>query len=113
MSSLAPSKRERPTNSLPSKTGVLAWLSPMLTSTVGGKFLVAITGILLVGFVITHMLGNLKIFAGRESLNSYALFLKDLGPLLWTARIVLLAIFVIHIYVSLKLKAISLAARPT
>src|SRR5436190_12766056 len=92
MSSLAPSKRELSTNTLPSKTGVVAWFKPLLASTVGQKMLVAITGILLTGFVIAHMVGNLKVFAGRDSLNTYAQFLKDLGPLLWIARIGLLGI---------------------
>ena len=46
----------------------------------------ALTGLALTGFVIVHMSGNLLIFRGRDALNSYALFLKDRGGLLWAAR---------------------------
>jgi succinate dehydrogenase / fumarate reductase cytochrome b subunit len=112
MSSLAPSKREHAPNTLPSRTGLFAWMSRYLTSSVGSKYIVAVTGILLVGFVIGHMAGNLKVFQGREALNEYAKFLKGLGPVLWMARIGLLVIFLTHILVSLGLKKRALAARP-
>src|ERR1700690_3704158 len=97
MSSTAPSKRERSTNSLPSGQGLLDWLKPIFASTVGSKFLVALTGLALSGFVIVHMLGNLQIFLGPDAINEYARKLKELGPLLWVARIGLLAIFLLHI----------------
>lgn len=112
MSSLAPSKRERPTNSLPSRTGLAEWLKPYFAGSVGQKMIVAVTGSMLVGFVIAHMLGNLQIFGGPDMINDYAKHLKDLGPLLWVARIGLLVVFVIHILVSLSLKKRSLDARP-
>jgi succinate dehydrogenase / fumarate reductase cytochrome b subunit len=79
---------------------------------VGSKFLVAVTGFLLTGFVVQHMIGNLKMFGGRDAMNSYAAFLKGLGPLLWVARIGLLLVFLAHILLAMKLKARSLAARP-
>ena len=85
----------------------------MFGSTVGAKFLVAITGLALTGFVIVHMLGNLQIFLGREAINEYAHKLKSLGPLLWVARLSLLAIFVIHIWLAIRLKLRSAAHRPT
>ncbi len=112
MSSTAPSKRERSTNSLPSGNGLLQWILPIFTSTVGMKFLVALTGLALTGFVIAHMLGNLQIFLGREAINEYAKKLKDLGPLLWVARIKLLLIFVVHIGLTIRLKIRSNEARP-
>lgn len=90
----------------------LAWLRTITTSTVGGKYLVGITGALLTGFVVVHMVGNLQVFLGREALNKYALALKEMGPLLWLARGGLLTIFVIHIVLALRLKRISMAARP-
>ena len=82
----------------------VAWFAPLFGSTVGAKFLVAITGLALTGFVIVHMLGNLQIFLGREAINEYAHKLKSLGPLLWVARLSLLAIFVIHIWLAIRLK---------
>jgi succinate dehydrogenase / fumarate reductase cytochrome b subunit len=69
-----------------------------LSSTVGTKFLVALTGAVLVAFVIGHMLGNLQIYLGPEAINSYAVFLKARPGLLWGARLGLLAALVVHIW---------------
>jgi succinate dehydrogenase / fumarate reductase cytochrome b subunit len=82
-------------------------------STISSKYVVAITGLALTGFVLVHMLGNLLVFAGREPLNNYAHALKSNPGLLWTARIGLLVMFVVHIYVALQLKLKNIAARPT
>ena len=70
-------------------------------SSLGSKYLMAITGLGLVGFVIIHMIGNLLIYAGRPALNSYAQFLKSNGELLWLARGGLFLFFVVHIAVAL------------
>ena len=59
---------------------------PALSSSIGSKTVMALTGLGLLGFVIVHMLGNLQIFAGPEKLNGYAKTLQDLGPLLWVMR---------------------------
>src|SRR6267154_1071427 len=63
---------------------------------VGKKVVMAVTGLVLVGFVVAHMLGNLKIFLGAEAIDAYAVFLRTMGePLfpysvpLWVVRIVL------------------------
>ena len=72
----------------------------------------AVTGILLILFVIGHMLGNLQVFLGPEKLNSYAQTLQDLGPLLWVIRIGLLAILLLHIYAAITVVKMSKAARP-
>lgn len=69
-----------------------------VTSTVGIKYLVAISGALLVAFVFGHMLGNLQIYLGPEALNSYAASIKSMGPLLWVARIGLLAALATHVW---------------
>lgn len=112
MSSLAPTKRERPVNTLPSRTGLTAWIGPLLASSVGSKFLVALTGIVLTGFVIVHMLGNLQVFAGSEALNAYAQMLKHNPAVLWGARLFLLAMLLLHLYKAVTLKSRALAARP-
>lgn len=91
---------------------ISAWLLPALRSTIGSKFIVAITGVMLIGFLIAHLAGNLLIFKGQDALNHYAKALSDLGPMLWAMRIGLLTVFVIHIYLALKLKARNVAARP-
>jgi succinate dehydrogenase / fumarate reductase cytochrome b subunit len=83
-----------------------------LQTSVGKKSIVAITGALLLGFVIAHMLGNLQIFLGADRINSYAKTLQDLGGLLWVARIGLLVAFVVHIAMAIKLTLENKAARP-
>lgn len=83
-----------------------------LSSTVGTKFLVAVTGTLLVAFVIGHMLGNLQIYLGPEAINSYAVFLKSKPGLLWGARLGLLAALIIHIWGITRLSLRNQDARP-
>jgi succinate dehydrogenase / fumarate reductase cytochrome b subunit len=97
----------------PAGAGPAAWGQTYLGSTVGQKVIVALTGTLLAGFVVAHMVGNLKMFSGPDSINSYAYFLKhELGVLLWVARGGLLALFITHLALTLNLKAKSAAARP-
>jgi succinate dehydrogenase / fumarate reductase cytochrome b subunit len=111
MTAAAPTKRQHRPNNLPAeKRPTGAW--PIVRSSVGAKFLVALTGICLTGFVIVHMLGNLQIFEGQAKINNYAKFLKDLGPLLWVARIGLLALLAIHMTLSIRLNQRSSEARP-
>lgn len=112
MSSQAPTKQLTPTNTSPSGYGIPQWIQQVGATTVGSKLVVALTGTLLTGFVIAHLVGNLKLFGGPDSINSYALFLKSLGPLLWLARLGLLAIFILHLYLALKLAFRAKAARP-
>jgi len=68
-----------------------------LNSSIARKQAVALTGLLLVLFVMAHLGGNLLFFAGPAVFNGYAHHLHSLGPLLWTARLGLLALFLIHI----------------
>ena len=86
---------------------------------VGKKVVMAVTGIVLVGFVIAHMLGNLKIFLGAEAIDAYAVFLRTMGEpmfppgaLLWVARIVLLTCVALHITAAVQLTRMNWAARP-
>ena len=83
-----------------------------LQTSVGKKSIVAITGALLLGFVVAHMLGNLQIFLGSDQINSYAKTLQDLGGLLWVARIGLLVAFVAHVGMAIKITLENKAARP-
>jgi len=76
------------------------------------KALVALTGAVLFGFVIVHMLGNLQVFSGPEALNDYSRALHKVPELLWTARAILIVSVVIHIGASLSLVKRSVAARP-
>jgi len=86
---------------------------------VGKKVVMAVTGVVLVGFVVAHMLGNLKIFLGAEAIDAYAAFLRTMGEpmvpysvLLWVVRIVLLACVALHITAAVQLTRMNWAARP-
>lgn len=84
----------------------------LVSSTIGKKFLVAVTGLISFGYVIGHMLGNLQIFAGQNQINVYAEALHSMGPILWVVRGVLLAAFITHIWLGIQLKLENMAARP-
>ncbi len=86
-------------------------LYKFLDSTVGQKAVAAASGVGLIVFVVAHMAGNLQLFAGQDALNSYAAKLKDLGPLLWMARIGLIVFFVLHIAITIRLQFRNRAAR--
>ncbi len=94
------------------KTPLSTWLIPALASTIGSKFLVALTGLILVGFLCTHLAGNLLIFKGPDALNAYAKGLKDLGGLLWVGRIGLLGAFVLHVSLAIRMQVRNRSARP-
>lgn len=81
-------------------------------SSIGKKWIVALTGTILVAYVIGHLLGNLQIFIGRNQLNAYADFLHSHNVLLWLVRVVLIAAFVLHIVTTVKLAIENRAARP-
>ena len=81
-------------------------------SSVGRKFLVALTGLGLFLFVIVHMLGNLQIFLGPDPINHYAEFLKSKPALLWGTRIGLLLLVFIHITLGVLLALENRRARP-
>jgi succinate dehydrogenase / fumarate reductase cytochrome b subunit len=81
-------------------------------STIGKKAIMAMTGLILFGFLIAHMLGNLQVFLGRDVMNHYAETLHNNPPLLWTARIILLVSVVLHIWASVQLALLKKEARP-
>jgi succinate dehydrogenase / fumarate reductase cytochrome b subunit len=83
-----------------------------LTSSLGSKYVMAITGLLLTGFVLIHVAGNLLVYAGPDALNSYAHGLKSRPPLLWSARLGLLAVFVTHLVYAVRLRLQNAKARP-
>jgi succinate dehydrogenase / fumarate reductase cytochrome b subunit len=71
----------------------------------------AVTGLILIGFVIGHLVGNLQVFQDPDHLNGYAQFLRQLGPLLWVARIGLLVAAGIHIWAGVALSLENTKAR--
>ncbi|MDP3919231.1 MAG: succinate dehydrogenase cytochrome b subunit [Candidatus Omnitrophota bacterium] len=82
-------------------------------SSVGKKLLMAATGLMLFGFVVGHLLGNLQIFLGAKVLNEYAVHLLELGPLLWLMRGGLLTALILHIGLAVNLALENRKARPT
>jgi succinate dehydrogenase / fumarate reductase cytochrome b subunit len=88
-------------------------LTRFCTSSIGRKWIVAVTGLALFGFVVGHLVGNLQVFLGPESINRYGAFLQGLGELLWAVRFGLLAMLVLHIIFTIKLRGENRAARPT
>ena len=81
-------------------------------ATIGKKVVMAVTGLILGGFVIAHLAGNLQIFMGPEALDEYALFLKERPAVLWMARAVLLVAVAAHIVAAVQLTRLKNRARP-
>ena len=82
-----------------------------LSSTIGKKQIVAVSGLLLCGFLVVHLLGNLLLLAGPDAFNMYAYRLTS-TPLIYIAEAVLGLIFVTHLYLALSLTYQNKTARP-
>lgn len=94
-------------------------LSDFYRSTLTKKAVMAVTGLMLFGFVLSHMIGNLKIYGGPEKLNAYAEGLKAVGApffghgeFLWVARAGLLVAVLLHMWSAWQLTLLSRRARP-
>jgi succinate dehydrogenase / fumarate reductase cytochrome b subunit len=81
-------------------------------STIGKKAVMAVSGVVLAGFVAGHLLGNLQIFLGPDRFNGYARALKALPELLWAVRITLIVSVALHIWSSIQLAVVKSEARP-
>src|ERR1051326_3173509 len=95
-------------------------LTSLWHSTIGKKYVMAVTGLIWFGYLIVHLWGNLKIYAGPPYLNDYGGFLRTVGEpffgfsqLLWVARIILIPAFIIHIWAAIQLTTRDNASRPT
>ena len=84
----------------------------LFASSLGKKYLMAITGAAMFLFVIAHLIGNLQIFLGPEAINRYGHFLQSNMEIVWSARIGLLLMILVHIWAAVKLTAENRAARP-
>ena len=98
--------------STPSSSGLANASIAWLFSSIGKKTVVAVSGIVLVLFVIGHMLGNLTVFFGPDVINAYAMHLRDLGPLLWLIRLGMLTAVAVHIWFTMLVWKENLAAHP-
>lgn len=119
MAKTAPATQTRTDVAAPPGPRRVAWAVDVYRSAVGKKYVMAITGIALMGYVLAHMLGNLKIYLGPTALNEYAEFLRDMGEpvaprsvVLWILRTGLIIAFVLHIHAAYALTVMNRRARP-
>ncbi|RPH44884.1 MAG: succinate dehydrogenase cytochrome b subunit [Planctomycetota bacterium] len=89
-----------------------SYLGRFLGSTIGLKILMAITGVVMFGYLIGHVTGNMLLFAGPQAINNYSKFLHDSKGLLWGTRIILLGAVVVHIWATLRFLKLRSDARP-
>ncbi|TAG28613.1 MAG: succinate dehydrogenase [Verrucomicrobia bacterium] len=89
----------------------MSLLANLFRSSIGRKFLMAVTGLILTGFAVGHLVGNFQIFSHPDKINGYAHYLQSLGPVLWIVRLVLLATVGIHVWAAVALTLESKAAR--
>ena len=87
-------------------------VSSLWNTSVGKKAVMAVTGLIMVAYLITHVLANLMVFQGPAKINAYSAFLHGTGGALWAARLVLLAALVLHVVAAAQLTARRRAARP-
>jgi len=87
-------------------------LTNYLKSTILSKIVMAVSGIMLVGYIVVHTAGNMLIFVGKDAINSYSAFLHSLGPALWVIRLVLVLGAVLHVITSISLKFHNLGSKP-
>ena len=79
---------------------------------IGKKAIMAVTGVILFGFVLLHMAGNLQIFLGEQAFDAYGRLLRTEPALLWMARLILLAAVILHVVAAIQLSALKKKARP-
>lgn len=91
-----------------------AGIAAFFTSSIGQKVVMAVTGIVLFGFVVGHMIGNLQVFLGPEALNHYGKFLREVvhGTGIWIVRGGLLIAVALHIWAATALTLSNWSARP-
>jgi succinate dehydrogenase / fumarate reductase, cytochrome b subunit len=92
--------------------GSMARLAAFLTTGIGRKMLMALTGLALLGFLVLHMAGNLLIFVGPKSFNDYSHALIS-NPLIYIAELLLLVWFIAHFVSGIQITLANRAARPT
>ena len=97
----------------------MTWFGNFYRSAIGKKAVMAVTGVILFGWIFLHMVGNLKLYLGSVHLNEYAHWLRTLGTpaipesgVLWTTRLLLLVAVVFHIHAAYALTMMNLEARP-
>ena len=97
----------------------ISGLASLWRSTIGKKYIMAVSGLIWFGYLILHLWGNLKIYAGPSYLNDYGGFLRTVGEpffgfsqLLWVVRIILIPAFILHVWAAIALTTRDTASRP-
>jgi succinate dehydrogenase / fumarate reductase, cytochrome b subunit len=97
----------------------MSWIGSFYRSAIGKKAVMAVSGVVMFGWILAHMAGNLKIFYGAEKYNAYAAWLRVMGaPMLpheaglWIARVLTLLAIAFHIHSAYSLTMMNRAARP-
>jgi len=88
------------------------FITRLWRSSLGKKYIMAVSGCLLFLFVVGHLVGNLQVFLGPEAINAYGHFLQSKPGLVWAARLGLLVIVGLHIVSAVRISAENKAARP-
>jgi succinate dehydrogenase / fumarate reductase cytochrome b subunit len=84
----------------------------LFSDSIGRKVVMAVTGLLMVLFVVGHLLGNLTIFGGPDGINAYAAKLHEIAPLVWGTRIVMGVAVLLHLYIAIQITMENSAAKP-
>ncbi len=87
-------------------------IARLFKSSLGKKYIMAVTGFFLLIFVIAHLVGNLQVFLGPEAINRYGYFLQSNTELLWPARGILIILLVLHLWSAITVSLENSAARP-
>jgi succinate dehydrogenase / fumarate reductase cytochrome b subunit len=90
----------------------MAWLLQFANSSIGKKFFMALTGSFLIIFLIVHLIGNITLFFGPDAFNGYVKALDAIKPLIRVIEVVLLAVFILHIFNGVRLWLENKKARP-
>jgi succinate dehydrogenase / fumarate reductase cytochrome b subunit len=95
------------------------WFLEFYRSAVGKKWVMAVTGVILIAYIVAHAVGNLKMYIGPASIDAYGEALRDLGGhlaprthLLWAMRIGLIVVTVLHFYAAISLALLNRRSRP-
>jgi len=114
----SPSQRPPAANPAP-RARRKPWLLELYSSALGKKYAMALTGVVMMGYVVAHMVGNLKLYVGAVSMDGYAEWLRDLGypalpheGMLWIFRTVLLGALLVHLHAAWALTRMNHRARP-
>jgi succinate dehydrogenase / fumarate reductase cytochrome b subunit len=79
---------------------------------VGRKIIMAVSGLMMVVFIVAHLLGNTSIFAGPDGINAYAMKLHELVPVVWTYRLVMIIFVSLHVFYGIQLTLENSKAQP-